>query len=136
MSELSDEYDGPERREGYEEIARKLDDHVSHIEDRFSKWFKMGLLAFGFIGITSAIALVGFGFALREIQQQRREVCQSQNRRHDAAVRQFRRLARDSIKQQPENAARIRAAVRGNLAIIDALVPVQNCDKTVREPLK
>jgi hypothetical protein len=120
---MTDEYEGPERREGYAELADKLDGHVAEIEARFSRWFRAGLMIVTIIGLTSAVALVGFGFALREIQQQRREVCVSQNRRHDATLE---RLKTSGISP---------AGRQLTTNLVDALLPVQNCRK-IKSPLK
>lgn len=130
------DYDGPERREGYEELAAKLDAHALEIEKRFTKWFRAGLVIVAVIGLSSAIALFGFGYALREIQQQRRDVCNSQNNRHDNAIKQFRREAARAIIENPELENRIRSSFEGNLRIINALIPKQDCSKTTEQPLK
>jgi hypothetical protein len=121
---MSEEYDGPERREGYAELAQRLDEHANHISERFSRWFRLGLIAFAIIGVTSAIALVGFGYALREIQMQRREICESQNRRHDNTINRLNNTDRFS----PEGR-------KVTTALVDALVPVQDCSK-IKSPLK
>jgi DNA-binding Lrp family transcriptional regulator len=130
------EYDGPERRRGYEELAEELDKHVAEIERRFQKWFRAGLIIITVIGLSSAVALFGMGYAIREVQQQRREVCENQNTRHDNAVKQFRREAAILLKRNPERARAIRINIEANLRILDALIPVQDCDKTVEQPLK
>jgi hypothetical protein len=121
---MSEEYDGPERREGYAELAKRLDDHADEIAARFSRWFRAGLIAFAVIALTSAIALVGFGYALREIQQQRREICISQNRRHDNTINRLNNTDRFS----PEGR-------KVTTELVDALVPVQNCSE-IKSPLK
>lgn len=120
---MANEYDGPERREGYAELAKRLDDHADHISERFSRWFKAGLVAFSIIALLTATALVGFGYALREIQQQRREICESQNRRHDATLE---RLKNSDISP---------AGKQLTTSLVDALLPVQNCSK-IKSPLK
>lgn len=128
------DYDGPERRQGYEELAQRLDDHADHIAARFSKWFRAGLVAFSVMALSSFIALLGFAYALHEIQAQRREVCETQNNRHDAVIRQFAIEQRRLIKQQPDQAPRIRANTAANLRLINALAPKVDCDKRVQDP--
>lgn len=54
------------RRHGYQELEKKLNQHVDEIEARFKKRYRGMLIAFSIIGLSSAIALVGFGIVLRE----------------------------------------------------------------------
>lgn len=122
---MTEEYGGPERREGYAELAAKLDQHVAEIELRFSRWFRAGLAIVAVIGLTSTIALIGFGYALREIQQQRRDVCESQNRRHDSTLK-----AVESAKFRTPETKQV------TIKLINSLVPVQDCKKSVKSPLK
>jgi|GEM_PF-4586913 len=128
------DYDGPERRQGYEELAQRLDDHADHIAARFSKWFRAGLVAFAVMALACGVALLGFAYALNEIQDQRREVCNTQNQRHDAVIRQFGIEQRRLIKQNPDQAARIRANTAANLRLINALAPKVDCEKRVQDP--
>src|SRR3954464_10824371 len=106
---MSQELGVPDRRRhGYVELETKLENHVARIEGeidahtqrieaRFKKWFIVSLTAFAIIGLTSAIAIVGFGFILNEesnqneqIQRQRGEYvlteCRATNARHRNTV--------------------------------------------------
>lgn len=114
---MSNDYEGPERREGYSELAEKLDAHADEIAARFSRWFRAGLVIISVIGLTSFGALIGFGYALREIQQQRKEICVSQNRRHDNTI-----LRLGTSDFDPERR-------RITIGLVDALLPRQNCNK-------
>jgi hypothetical protein len=121
---MTNEYDGPERREGYAELAERLDEHADEISARFSRWFRAGLVAFAVIALLTAISLVGFAYALREIQQQRREICESQNRRHD-----------NTISRVENSTFRSAETKRVTINLINALVPVQDCSE-IKSPLK
>lgn len=134
------------RKNGYEEVERKLEDHAALIEARFRRWFIVGLIAFAVIGLSSFVALIGYGLVLRsqadftrDIQQQRREAtfetCQDQNDKNDHTKQA---LLAGSSKDQldaPDGAARleIRRRVAVTIALIDALVPKQDCAKLVKQ---
>lgn len=126
------------RRHGYKELEEKLDQHAETIEQRLERFIRGALLGFAIIGLCSAGALIGFGFLLREIgdqadaiQEQRREAilrsCTDQNARHDNSVKAFNKVAREAIKKYPNRAEQIQQSAKSNLAIIEALVPKQNC---------
>lgn len=126
------------RRYGYKELEEKLDSHVAELESRFAKFMRGALVAFAIIGLMSSASIVAFGFLLKEqglqadeIQQQRRETilrsCNEQNRRHDDTLREFHILAKKAAKKHPEQAARIKEAVKGNLRLIESLVPKRPC---------
>lgn len=133
---MSDDYDGPERRKGYEDLKQELDDHADAIALRFSRWFRGGLIAMSIMAVAVAISLIGFGYALNEIQDQRREVCESQNRRHDNTIKAFHAEEALAIKRNPQLEQRIRASSAANIRIINALLPKLNCDSRVQTPLK
>jgi autonomous glycyl radical cofactor GrcA len=119
----------PDRRKNtYADLERRIDDHANHIEDRLSRWLRLGLVAFAIIGVVCTISLVGFGIVLREVQNQRHEACTNQNGRHDRTLTLFRAAASDAIKRDPERAPEIRRSINTNVAIINALAPKQNCD--------
>ncbi len=132
---MTEDYDGPERRRGYEEIAEQLDAHVLRIEEWLQKLIARALIAFAVIGVTSAVALLGFGIILKqhqnvtkEIQNQRRlqvlEPCISQNVRHDTTIARLNRAHFDKEAEQL------------TISLIDALAPKQNCDKLVRQQVR
>lgn len=130
------DYDGPERRRGYEQLAEELDKHVGEIEKRFQRWFRAGLLIVAVIGLTSFVGLFGFGYAIKEIQHQRKDACLSLNDRHDRAVEQLRDDTAKRIEESPDNAQDILDAQARAINLINALAPVQNCNKTVSPPLE
>lgn len=132
------------RRNGYEEVVRKLDEHAAHIEERFRRWFIVGLVAFSIIAVSSGVALIGYGLVLRsqadftrDIQQQRREAtlasCTETNDRNKdtkealkAGSNQDQANSEDTISKEE-----IQRRTAVTLALIDALVPVRDCDKLV-----
>jgi len=126
------DYDGPERRQGYEELAQRLDDHADHIAARFTKWFRAGLIAFALIGLSVFAALLGVGYAIDEIQNSRSENCRDQNQRHDNTIRQFRIETRRAIRRNPDSADQIRANTAANVRLINTIVPKVNCEKAVQ----
>lgn len=126
--------DLPDRRQHtYEELAQKLDDHTVEVERRLHRFFKKALFIFAVIGITSAVALLGFTIVLGEIKKTRRDfveaTCKEQNQRHDKTIAKFKSAAAESIKRFPKFAEQIEASVKDNLEIIDALAPKRDCKK-------
>lgn len=122
----------PDRRQHtYADLEERLDEHVISIEARLHRFFTKALAIFAIIGLTSAIALLGFSLTLSEIKETRRlfvvATCLSQNQRHDKAVDRFNDASARAIKRAPEFAKQIRESTDDNLAIIDALAPRQNC---------
>lgn len=126
--------DLPDRRQHtYADLEKRLDDHVVAIEMRLHAFFMKSLFIFAVIGITSATALFGFTIALNKIKETRRDFvessCIAQNKRHDITISKFKAASKRAIKRTPEFAEAIRAGVKDNLAIIDAIAPKQNCQK-------
>jgi hypothetical protein len=84
MSDERRRLDIPDRRiHSYEQLEEHLDERIDSIEDHISKWIRRGLIAFGTIGIAVTLALIGFGFLLREVNDVRaayvRSNCESDN---------------------------------------------------------
>lgn len=126
--------DLPDRRQHtYEELAKQLDAHTVEVERRLHRFFKKALFIFAVIGITSAVALLGFTLVLGEIKKTRRDfvevLCKEQNRRHDKTIAKFKSASAEAIKRTPKFAKEIEASVQDNLEIIDALAPKQDCKK-------
>jgi hypothetical protein len=128
--------DLPDRRQNtYEELENKLEselgEHTRAVEKRLNGFFNKSLFIFAVIGITSAVALFGFSVTLTRIKDTRRSFvessCVAQNKRHDTTIAKFREAAERSIKRTPEFADEIRASIKDNLEIIDALAPKQDC---------
>jgi len=134
------------RRNGYEEVERKLDEHAEEIRMLFRKWFIIGLIAFSIIAVSSGVALIGYGLVLRsqadftrDIQEQRREAtldaCQETNERNEATKKALEVGSTEDQRNAPDDAARqeIRRRVAVTIALIDALVPHKDCQKLVTE---
>lgn len=123
-----------DRRAGtVEALEAIVDEHVERLENRLATWLKRGIIAFAVIGIACAVALVGFGVVLNQIQDTRedfvRTTCDAQNVRHDKAVNKFNKAADESIERNPEFAKEIEEGRSANIAIIEALAPLQDCTK-------
>lgn len=122
--------DLPDRRkETYASLEKRIDEHVDHIEHQLQRWINRGLIAFSIIAVGCVLGLVGYGFVLREIQNQRHSACQGQNDRHDKTVALFQQETAKIIKKRPEQAKAVRESTAANLRIINALTPRQDCDK-------
>jgi hypothetical protein len=138
----------PDRRQDeYHALNTKIDERFEALTNRFARFITKALMAFTVIGLTSAIALLGFGLVLRregrntdDIQKQRREsiliACRDQNIRHDNTVIQFRRIAATATANNPKQAKQIRRNIEANLKIIDAIAPKQDCDRLVQAAVK
>lgn len=126
---------------GYEALEKRIDEHAQEVEDRFHKWFVIGLVAFSIIALTSAAGLVGFGILLdrqkdftEEIQDQRKasiiDICRDQNKRHDDTYSALIVAAKvDEDKQKTQAGKReVRRRRDVTLALIDVLAPHQECD--------
>lgn len=151
MSEHShyENLNGPERRKGQQELVEHFDEHADSIEARFQRFVKKALIGFAVIGLTSALALIGYGFVLREqgkivadIQTQRenslRSLCEDQNKRHDDTSKKLTdAAAKDEAARKTEaGKAEVRRRRDVTLALIDALSPHQDCDELVKQSVK
>lgn len=126
--------DLPDRRKTtYAELETKLDEHVEVIELRLHRFFKKALFIFAVIGLTSAVALFGFGITLSQIKDTRRDfildTCRAQNKRNSETTAEFYQVAKELKKRYPKRAAEIDQSVKTNLRLIDTLAPKQNCEK-------
>jgi len=115
------------RRGGYTELKKEI--HYF-----FRKIWVVVLL----IGVTTAVGLVGYGFAIREIQDQRAQSCADQNERHDNAIKALREGSNadiqnsDKLGLSPDEIRRRRDVTIG---LINAIAPVQDCSKVVETGL-
>lgn len=151
------------RRHGYLELEEKLDAHAEAISRRFHKRFRGMLVAFAIIGMTSAIALAGFGVLLGdqretsnqlqvlvkqneqasiEIQTQRensiRAQCQEQNARNRNTSNALIHAAGVDMASRTTEAEKAEVKRRRDvtLGLIDALAPVQDCDAKVKQAVQ
>lgn len=110
------------RRHGFAELKEEL-----------HHFFRRMFIVVAIIGITSTLGLVGYGFALREIQQQRLEVCRNNNSRHDNTYAKLIALsAVDEAERKTEaGKAEVRRRRDVTLGLIDALAPHIDCAKVV-----
>ena len=134
----------PERRKGWREVVDKLDQRGDELEKRFTRFYTRALGAFAILGFCCAISLGGFSFILKErdqtsraIQNQRAEFigneCRTTNRRHEVAVATLITGAEEDLAKAETSAIRrdIRRRRDVTLALLDAVLPVQNCKVVV-----
>lgn len=134
------------RRHGYKDLEKKLEDHAARIEARFRRWLIVSLLAFSVIGLTSVVAIVGYGFVLKSqsafsnrIQEQRstavHDACEQTNARNaKTSAALIKGSSQDLMTAKSEAArAEIRRRRDVTLALIDTLVPVENCEQKARD---
>lgn len=166
------------RRHGYKELDQKLEAHTATIEQRFSewetklnllakstqalaastqerfrRWFIVGLLAFSVIGLASGVAIIGYGFVIKNqrktaartaqrIQDQReatvRGNCETTNTRNRRTSEKL--IAASKLDLSTAKTAAQRSDIRRRrdftLALIDALVPIEDCDQKVKDAVK
>lgn len=72
-----------------------------------------------------------------QIQQQRYDAtftaCTEQNQRHDKSVHRLHTIAKNYIKKYPAQAAQVKASIKQNISLIDALVPDRNCQVVAKK---
>lgn len=144
-------------------LAAELDAHIAKTEERLSRWLKRGLVAFGIIGITCAVALCLFGMVLKEqkstadqletlvqqnrqivldIQQQRRDAtlvdCEKTNARNAGTQKALKDGSDQDIANAPTEAAKdeIRRRRDVTIGLINAVSPVQDCQALVKEAVQ
>lgn len=64
----------PERRKGYKEIAKTIDERMAYLEGCFSRWLRRGLIAMVIMGVGCTVGLIGFGIALTSQRATDREI--------------------------------------------------------------
>lgn len=64
----------PERREGYKEIAKTIDDRMHYLEVCFQRWLRRGLIGFAVIGLACTLGLLGFGIVLHNQSRTDKEI--------------------------------------------------------------
>lgn len=137
MSEERRHLELPDRRENtYASLEKRVEECFEELGDRISRWLTRGLIIVSIIGSACTVALVGFGILLGQLRDTRKDftraVCESQNARHRDTISTFNTAKKDAIKKHPEQKQAINENVEANLKIIDALVPIQNCEYLVK----
>lgn len=112
-------------------------------------WIIRGLVAFGIIGFGVTVALVGFNILLGnqrdfadEIQEQRQtEIlteCESQNQRNESTQNALRVGSNEDIRNADteEEREEIRRRRDVTISLIDAVMPVQDCERLVEESVQ
>lgn len=126
---------GSGRRE-YDEANERLDEHIHENDQRLRRFFIGAIVAFAIIGIACTVSLIGFGVVLAQLKDTRRDftrsLCESQNYRHAQTVLKFKEAQIVLAKKHPEQVKAIQESVDENLKIIDALVPLQDCEYLVK----
>ena len=129
----------PERRREGDDLTGRRQGY-SQLQGELHHFFRRIWAIVIIIGLTSTLGLVGYGFALAEIQDQRREACIGQNARHDAAARALKiasdRDIENAKKNLPTSQGQIAVEEIENrrdvtLGLIDALQPKLDCSKVV-----
>lgn len=119
------------REHAHVSLEQRFNEHSDAVERRLSKFFSKSLFIFAVIGVTSATALFGFGVTLSQLKDTRkafvRDSCRAQNKRHDLAIHKFERASERAIERSPRFAKQIRAGIKDNIDIIDAIAPKQDC---------
>jgi hypothetical protein len=134
-----EELDLPDRRKNtYEALANRLDAHIDRIEERLGHRLRGMLIAFALIGVTSTLALIGYGFAIREVQNQRLEVCETGNDRHDSTIAKLNEAALfdENSRKTEAGKAEVRRRRDVTIGLIDSIAPHVNCDDFVETGLK
>lgn len=131
--------DLPDRRKNtYEELVRRLDEHTQAVEKRLHRFFMKALFIFAVIGISSAVALFGFSVVLSRIKETRqdfvRDTCRAQNSRHDNVTAYITSVANAQLAQAKNEAQRkaIKASLLQWYKLIDLQAPHQDCDRLAK----
>lgn len=108
------------------------------LEERFHRWFIIGLIAFVLIGLSTTAGLFGFAYVLSEVQDNRKEFihssCEATNKRNKDTVAKLTELNAEAVDAATSGAERkrIEQSLPGTVALINALSPIQDCDQLVR----
>lgn len=127
-------------QQGYKELKDSLTRQSEKTEKRLHRWLVMGLIAFTVFGLTSSVALVGFGVLLKkqntltnqqssvtdEIQKQRynsfKDLCEDQNKRHNNVIGQIDEAVA-AVPPPPARQRRARESAKPFKLILEAAVP-------------
>jgi len=121
----------PDRRVHVDVVAEK-------VETDFVHFYRKALLGIAIIGLTSAVALGGFAYVLREQNQAQTKACENRNERHDNAINAL--VTGSNIDQQnaPTEAAKaeIRRRRDVTISLIDAIAPKVDCSDPKQPAVK
>jgi hypothetical protein len=129
---MSDEQrpEGVERRQDYKDVNLTIDERVSFVEQCVRRWIIRGIIGFAIIGITSTLAIAGYGYILREQHEAALELCKNANIRHDNAITALKVGSDLDQKNAPNEAARaeIRRRRDVTIGIINGISPKIDCE--------
>lgn len=122
-------------------VRDRFDEHVERIEGWLHMWCRRVLIGFAIIGLTSFVALAGFGYVLTQERQRVQELCEARNIRHDNAIIALKIGSDEDQAKAPNEAARaeIRRRRDVTISLIDNVQPKVDCDnpkpvKRLKEP--
>lgn len=121
-------------QKGYHDLEKQY----QTIEDRFHRWFVTGLVIFALLGMSCAAGFFAFSYVLGKIQDQRESFihdnCQAQNERNTNTIVKLTDATNDArnVAESEAEKQRIDQSLEASIAIINALVPVQDCDMLVK----
>lgn len=112
--------------------------YTTAVEQRLHRFFVKALFIFAIIGITSAVALFGFGLVLAKIKDTRqdfvRDTCKATNERNEDATNFIIDVANEQILEAKSAAQRdaIDKSLRQWIKLINLQAPKQNCDQLAK----
>lgn len=122
---MSTEYTPPRNRRKEDRLLKE-----------FRQWRRSAVV--GFL-IFLAVVVAGFirqGDFIEAIQTNRenfiRDECEDVNTRHDNTIAALKQLGAEVVRRHPEQAGQVQRQIEQNTLLIDALVPVRDCDRIVR----
>lgn len=121
----------PDRRKNtYEELEKRLDAHIGQIEKRVESWVRRGLIAFAVIGLCCTLALLGFGYLLRNEANTAQRLCDNQNKRHDNAITVLMVGSDQDQANAPTEAAKAEVRRRRDVTVglLDSVAPKVDCE--------
>lgn len=111
------------RRGGYDTLKKDL-----------HRFFKRMWVVVVVIGVVCTVALAGFGYFLRKLDQDALHACQSQNSRHDNTVSAL--IFGSNQDQLHAKTEEAREEIRGRrdvtITLIDAIAPKTDCSNPIR----
>lgn len=133
-TEVRRKSDKVERRKDYKDVKLTIDERMRYVERCVRRWLIRGIVGFSLIGITSAIAILGYGYILREQHQAVVEACDNSNIRHDNAIKALKIGSDIDQENAPNEAAKteIRRRRDVTIGIINGIAPKIDCENPKR----